>query len=128
MSIHDVFDRLLHPLVLKMSILIVFCALIACFPQALCFSFLPPSKLTFNSQSESPPHCRVSPSSTSLNLLLPSDLLATASADIDSMSDDVYGPVFAGGIALMFAGIGSAFVVGNIIPDEVSIETSARYI
>ena len=34
------------------------------------------------------------------------------------MSDDVYGPVFLGGISLMFAGIASAWVVGNIIPDE----------
>ena len=34
------------------------------------------------------------------------------------MTDEVYGPVFAGGIVLMFAGVLSAFVVGNIIPDE----------
>ncbi len=49
---------------------------------------------------------------------LPSNIVSTASADIMSMSDDVYGPVFAGGIALMFAGILSAFVVGNLIPDD----------
>ena len=49
---------------------------------------------------------------------LPSTILSTASSDIQSMSDDVYGPVFLGGISLMFAGIASAWVVGNIIPDE----------
>eukprot|EP00520_Triparma_pacifica_P011397 CAMPEP_0118653330 /NCGR_PEP_ID=MMETSP0785-20121206/11776_1 /TAXON_ID=91992 /ORGANISM="Bolidomonas pacifica, Strain CCMP 1866" /LENGTH=68 /DNA_ID=CAMNT_0006545871 /DNA_START=178 /DNA_END=381 /DNA_ORIENTATION=- len=34
------------------------------------------------------------------------------------MGDDVYGPVFAGGIGLMFVGVISAFIVGNLIPDD----------
>jgi len=41
--------------------------------------------------------------------------VATASSDIDSMSNDIFGPVFAGGIAIMFAGVASALVVGTIL-------------
>lgn len=44
-----------------------------------------------------------------------SSFLSTIDSDIDSIPTDDFGTVFAGGIAVMLAGVASAFVVGAIL-------------
>merc|ERR1719223_1560285 len=44
-----------------------------------------------------------------------STYISTVSADIDSISDDNFGLVFAGGIAVMFGGVLSTMIVGFLL-------------
>ena len=107
----------------------ILCMVLAGLGSASCFNSFVVRKSRLRksppcSQSQPPsqtPLLRMDQTRTSLNSFLaeaPSTLVSTASADIMNMGDDVYGPVFAGGIALMFVGVISAFIVGNIIPDD----------
>jgi hypothetical protein len=48
------------------------------------------------------------------------NILATVSADIDSISNDEFGKVFAGGIAVMVGGVFSAVMVGFLLESSNS--------
>eukprot|EP00588_Corethron_pennatum_P015436 CAMPEP_0194280768 /NCGR_PEP_ID=MMETSP0169-20130528/18699_1 /TAXON_ID=218684 /ORGANISM="Corethron pennatum, Strain L29A3" /LENGTH=163 /DNA_ID=CAMNT_0039025619 /DNA_START=222 /DNA_END=713 /DNA_ORIENTATION=+ len=111
----------------------------AVLPCAHSFAFHTKSGAAANTFHRAPPTSPLTPTSPSALRAVPSDLVAslgssiavaTASADIDSMSNDAFGPVFAGGIVIMFAGIASALIVGALLemnPDVYDDLVEAPY-
>ena len=98
------------------------CVAVTCMSSSAVEAFTPPPTQGIQ-QSITPSRQTPTSSFTSLNLWLPdehvlstaSTFISTVSADIDSIPDDEFGKVFAGGGVIIFGSILSTIIVGALV-------------